>query len=87
MPQIQREGFRWKRLGIDTVERAEEYLRREELTDQREWKILSIIGVKEPRAAVERINRGELVKGRELVPVYHRLSQAERERLEREKKS
>lgn len=54
MPQIQREGFRWKRLGIDTVERAEEYLRREELTDQREWKILSIIGVKEPRAAVER---------------------------------
>ena len=39
------------------------------------------------RAAVERINRGELVKGRELVPVYHRLSQAERERLEREKKS
>ena len=39
------------------------------------------------RAAVERVNRGELVKGRELVPVYHRLSQAERERLEREKKS
>ena len=28
--------------------------------------------------------RGELVKGGRLVPVYHRLSQAERERLERE---
>ena len=28
--------------------------------------------------------RGELVKGGRLVPVYHRLSQAERERLEQE---
>ena len=39
------------------------------------------------RAAVERVNRGELDKGRELVPVYHRLSQAERERLAREQAS
>ena len=31
--------------------------------------------------------RGGLVRGRELVPVYHRLSQAERERLAREQAS
>ena len=36
------------------------------------------------RAAEELAARGGLVKGRDLVPVYHRLSQAERERLERE---
>ena len=35
------------------------------------------------RAALEQIRAGRLVKGRELVPVYHRLSQAERERLAR----
>ena len=39
------------------------------------------------RAALEQIRAGGLVKGRELVPVYHRLSQAERERLERERQS
>ena len=39
------------------------------------------------RAALEQIRAGRLVKGRELVPVYHRLSQAERERLERERQS
>ncbi|MEA4934621.1 MAG: tRNA (adenosine(37)-N6)-threonylcarbamoyltransferase complex dimerization subunit type 1 TsaB [Lawsonibacter sp.] len=37
------------------------------------------------RAAEERLARGDLVKGGDLVPVYHRLSQAERERLGREK--
>ena len=37
------------------------------------------------RAAQELAARGELVKSGELVPVYHRLSQAERERLERER--
>lgn len=36
------------------------------------------------RAAEELIASGGLVPGAELVPVYHRLSQAERERLERE---
>ncbi len=39
------------------------------------------------RAAEQLAAKGALVKGRELVPVYHRLSQAERERLERESKS
>ena len=37
------------------------------------------------RAAVELIRSGALVPGADLVPVYHRLSQAERERLEKEK--
>lgn len=53
LPQIQKEAFRWKRLGVDTVERAEAYLRRQELVDQREWQILSAIGVSTPRLAVE----------------------------------
>ena len=43
----------------------------------------SAVGV--ARAARELAARGELVKGGRLVPVYHRLSQAERERLERER--
>ena len=42
----------------------------------------SALGV--ARAAEELIARGELVSGEQLVPVYHRLSQAERERLARE---
>ncbi len=36
------------------------------------------------RAALERISANELVSGDALAPVYHRLSQAERERLARE---
>jgi len=39
------------------------------------------------RAAEDVIARDELCKGQDLIPVYHRLSQAERERLEREKTS
>lgn len=38
------------------------------------------------RAAQELAGTGALVPGGELTPVYHRLSQAERERLEREQK-
>lgn len=37
------------------------------------------------RAAEELVKAGALVSGAELVPVYHRMSQAERERLERER--
>ncbi len=37
------------------------------------------------RAAEELVRTGSLVSGQALAPVYHRLSQAERERLEREK--
>lgn len=36
------------------------------------------------RAALEQARNGELITAGELVPEYHRLSQAERERLERE---
>ncbi len=38
------------------------------------------------RAAVELIRAGKLVSGGQLAPAYHRLSQAERERLERQNK-
>ena len=38
------------------------------------------------RAADQLVREGNLVSGAELVPVYHRLSQAEREKLEREQK-
>ena len=54
MPQIQKEAFRWKRLGVDTPERAEDYLRRQELVDEREWEILSAVGVTDRRPAVEK---------------------------------
>ena len=39
------------------------------------------------REARELAARDALVSGRDLVPVYHRLSQAERERLERERQA
>ena len=54
MPQVQREAFRWKRLGVDTLERAEDYLRRQEGVDQREWDILQAVGVTQRRPAVEK---------------------------------
>ena len=54
MPQIQKEAFRWKRLGVDTLERAEDYLRHQELVDTREWEILSAVGITDRRPAVER---------------------------------
>lgn len=54
MPSIQREAFKWKRLGADTLDRAEEYLRRQEGVDQREWDILQAVGVTDRRPAVER---------------------------------
>lgn len=54
MPQLQKEAFHWKGLGIDTLDRAEDYLRRQEGVDQREWDILSAVGVAERRSAVGR---------------------------------
>lgn len=39
---------------MDTLERAEDYLRREEQVDGREWEILSSLGVAERRPAVGR---------------------------------
>ena len=54
MPAVQKEAFRWKRLGLDTLERAEDYLRRQEAVDQREWAVLQAVGVADRRPAVER---------------------------------
>ena len=54
MPAIQRTAFQWKRLGLDTLERAEDYLRRQEAVDGREWAILQAVGVTERRPAVEK---------------------------------
>lgn len=53
MSQIRSEAAFWKRLGLDTVEAVEAYLRREQLTDSREWEILSAVGVADRRPAVE----------------------------------
>ncbi len=52
MPQVQKLAFRWKRMGLDTVERAEDYLRQQERVDAREWAILSAVGVTQRRPAV-----------------------------------
>lgn len=54
MPQVRREAFRWKRLGVDTLERAEDYLRRQQGVDEREQAILAAVGVTERRPAVEK---------------------------------
>lgn len=54
MSQIQREGYRWKRLGLDSLELAERYLQRQEQVDRREWDILSAVGVTQRRPAVEK---------------------------------
>jgi len=53
MPQIRSEAARWKRMGLETVAAAEEYLRRQELVNSREWAILSAVGVTEQRPAVK----------------------------------
>jgi len=53
MPQIRKEAFVWKRLGIDSAEKAEEYFRRQQAVDSREWAILSMVGATERRSAVE----------------------------------
>ena len=54
MPQIQRNAFAWKSRGIDTLERAEEHIRRQEMVDGREWAVLQAVGVAERRTAVPR---------------------------------
>lgn len=54
MTQIRSEAAFWKRLGLDTVEAAETYLRGQQQVDRREWAILSAVGVTQYRPAVER---------------------------------
>lgn len=52
MSQIKSEASRWKRLGLETAEAADGYIRRQELVNTREWAILSAVGVDKPRTAV-----------------------------------
>lgn len=54
LPEIQREAFRWKRLGITSGEAAERFLTRQQQVDAREWEILSAVGVRDRRPAVEK---------------------------------
>lgn len=54
MSQVKSEAYRWKRMGLTTVDAAEAYLRRQQQVDEREWDVLSAVGVRERRPAVER---------------------------------
>lgn len=45
MPMIKKEAFRWKRMGIDTLPAAEEFLAREEKLSAREDRILPLLGI------------------------------------------
>lgn len=52
MPQIRREAFVWHRLGINTAEAAEAYLRRRVELQGREAAVMALLGVRD-RAPVE----------------------------------
>ena len=52
MSQIRREGFVWHRLGVDTVEAAEEHLKKQSALRARESALLPLLGIT-GRAAVE----------------------------------
>ena len=53
MPMIKKEAFRWKRMGVDTLPAAEEFLAREEKLVAREARILPLLGIT-GRAPVDR---------------------------------
>lgn len=53
MSQIRSEASRWKRLGLENAEAVDGYIRRQEQINDREWAILSAVGVTRQRAAVE----------------------------------
>ncbi|MEQ2456503.1 DnaD domain protein [Flavonifractor hominis] len=53
MSQIQKEGFVWRRLGVDTAQAAEEHLKRQALYRTREGEILRLLDLK-PRPLVEK---------------------------------
>jgi len=53
MPMIKKEAFRWKRLGVDTLAAAEEFLAKQEVLVGREREILPLLGIT-GRAPVER---------------------------------
>ena len=50
---VKKEAFRWKRLGVDTLAAAEEFLAKQEILVGREREILPLLGIKD-RAPVER---------------------------------
>lgn len=52
MSQIRKEGFVWRRLGVDTAEAAEEHLKRQAVLRDRESALLPLLGVT-GRSAVE----------------------------------
>lgn len=45
MSQIRKEGFAWRRLGIDTAEAAEEYLKKQSVLRDRESRLLPLLGI------------------------------------------
>jgi len=45
MTTVKKEAFHWKRQGLDTAERAEAYLRKQEALSDRERDILPIVGI------------------------------------------
>ena len=52
MSTVQKEGFAWKRLGVDTVQAAEAHLKRKELYRTREGEVLRLLDIP-PRPLVE----------------------------------
>lgn len=53
MPMIKKSAFRWKRLGVDTLPAAEEFLAREQRLLERERSILPLLDIRS-RAPVDR---------------------------------
>ncbi len=47
MAAIKKEAFRWKRLGADTLEAAEAYLRRQQALIGREQELLPLLGIRD----------------------------------------
>ena len=45
MPQIRKAAFAWRRLGLDTAEAVEAYLRRQSALHSREGAVLAMMGV------------------------------------------
>ena len=56
MSQVLKEGFQWRRLGVDTAQAAEEHLKRQALYRSREGEILRLLDQR-PRPLVEKERR------------------------------
>lgn len=53
MTEIKKAAFRWKRMGLDTVEAAEDFLRRQQTLAGRERDILPLLDIRD-RPPVDR---------------------------------